>query len=59
VVKPDALTWKDSPTLPKGAQFTTILGDPTKAERWSSNALSFHPTIKFRHTLIPLSRLPP
>jgi len=32
VVKPDALTWKDSPTLPKGAQFTTILGDPAKAE---------------------------
>jgi quercetin dioxygenase-like cupin family protein len=32
VVKPDALTWKDSPALPKGAQFTTILGDPTKAE---------------------------
>ena len=32
VVKPDALTWKDSPALPKGAQFATILGDPTKAE---------------------------
>jgi len=32
VVKPDALTWKDSPSLPKGAQFATILGDPTKAE---------------------------
>jgi quercetin dioxygenase-like cupin family protein len=32
VVKPDALTWKDSPALPKGAQFTTILGDPAKAE---------------------------
>jgi quercetin dioxygenase-like cupin family protein len=32
VVKPDALTWKDSPILPKGAQFVTILGDPTKAE---------------------------
>ena len=32
LVKPDALTWKDSPTLPKGAQFTTILGDPAKAE---------------------------
>src|SRR5947207_14554990 len=32
VVKPDALTWKVSRTLPKGAQFTTILGDPAKAE---------------------------
>ena len=32
VVKPDALTWQDSPALPKGARFATILGDPTKAE---------------------------
>jgi quercetin dioxygenase-like cupin family protein len=32
VVKPDALTWQDSPALPKGAQFATIVGDPTKAE---------------------------
>jgi quercetin dioxygenase-like cupin family protein len=32
VVTPDGLTWKDSPALPKGAQFVTILGDPTKAE---------------------------
>ena len=27
VVKPDALTWQDSPALPKGAQFATILGE--------------------------------
>jgi len=32
VVTPDALIWKDSPALPKGAQATIILGDPTKAE---------------------------
>lgn len=32
VVTPDALTWKDNPALPKGAQVATILGDPTKAE---------------------------
>jgi quercetin dioxygenase-like cupin family protein len=32
VVKPDALIWKDNLALPKGAQVTTILGDPTKAE---------------------------
>ena len=31
-VKPNELTWKDNPALPKGAQFATILGDPTKAE---------------------------
>lgn len=32
VVTPDALIWKDSPALPKGAQVAIILGDPTKAE---------------------------
>jgi quercetin dioxygenase-like cupin family protein len=32
VVKPDALTWKDNPALPKGLQTAVILGDPTKAE---------------------------
>ena len=32
VVKPDALTWKDNPALPKGFQIAVILGDPTKAE---------------------------
>jgi len=31
-VKPDELTWKDNPALPKGAQFAVLLGDPTKAE---------------------------
>ena len=30
-VMPDALTWKDNPALPKGAQFAILLGDPTKA----------------------------
>jgi quercetin dioxygenase-like cupin family protein len=27
----DALTWKDNPTLPKGAQFAVLSGDPAKA----------------------------
>ncbi len=31
LVKPDALTWKDNPSLPKGAQAAILLGDPTKA----------------------------
>jgi quercetin dioxygenase-like cupin family protein len=30
-VTPDALTWRDSPTLPKGAQVAVLLGDATKA----------------------------
>jgi quercetin dioxygenase-like cupin family protein len=30
-VMPDALTWKDNPALPKGAQLAILLGDPTKA----------------------------
>jgi quercetin dioxygenase-like cupin family protein len=29
-VKPDELTWKDNPALPKGAQTAVLLGDPTK-----------------------------
>jgi quercetin dioxygenase-like cupin family protein len=32
VVKPDALTWKENPALPKGFQTAAILGDPTKTE---------------------------
>jgi hypothetical protein len=30
-VMPDALTWKDNPALPRGAQLAILLGDPTKA----------------------------
>jgi quercetin dioxygenase-like cupin family protein len=30
MVTPDALTWTDSPALPKGGQVATLLGDPTK-----------------------------
>jgi quercetin dioxygenase-like cupin family protein len=30
-IKPDALKWADVPTLPKGAQIATLMGDPTKA----------------------------
>jgi len=31
MVTPDALTWKDNPNVPKGAQVAVLLGDPTKA----------------------------
>jgi len=31
MIKPDGLTWKDNPALPKGAQFAVLVGDPTKA----------------------------
>ncbi len=30
MVTPDALTWKDNPARPKGAQTAVLLGDPTK-----------------------------
>jgi quercetin dioxygenase-like cupin family protein len=30
MVKPDGLTWKDNPNIPKGAQVAILLGDPTK-----------------------------
>ena len=29
-IKPDALKWVDVPALPKGAQTTVLVGDPTK-----------------------------
>jgi quercetin dioxygenase-like cupin family protein len=31
LVKPEALTWKENPNIPKGAQVAVLLGDPTKA----------------------------
>ena len=31
MVKPDALTWKDNPNIPKGGQVAVLVGDPTKA----------------------------
>lgn len=31
MVKPDALTWRDSPALPKGGQVAILVGNPTKA----------------------------
>jgi quercetin dioxygenase-like cupin family protein len=31
MVKPDALTWKDNPSIPKGGQVAVLVGDPTKA----------------------------
>jgi len=30
-VKPDELTWKDNPAIPKGGQVAILVGDPTKA----------------------------
>ena len=29
-IKPDGLAWKDAPSLPKGAQFVILAGDPAK-----------------------------
>jgi len=31
LVKPDALAWKDNPSIPKGAHVAVLVGDPTKA----------------------------
>ena len=31
-VKPDQLTWKDNPNIPKGGQVAVLQGDPTKPE---------------------------
>ncbi len=29
-ISPDVLAWKDAPSLPKGAQYVILAGDPTK-----------------------------
>src|SRR6266851_7712251 len=31
LVKPDELTWRDNPALPKGGQVAVLVGDPAKA----------------------------
>jgi quercetin dioxygenase-like cupin family protein len=31
IVEPDAVTWKESPSQPRGAQFAVLMGDPSKA----------------------------
>jgi quercetin dioxygenase-like cupin family protein len=46
LVKPDALTWKDNPNLPKGAQSVTLLGDPTKAGQMVVNRTKFPPNYR-------------
>jgi quercetin dioxygenase-like cupin family protein len=46
LVKPDALTWKDNPNLPKGAQSVTLLGDPTKAGQMVVNRTKLPPNYR-------------
>lgn len=46
LVKPDALTWKDNPNLPKGAQNATLLGDPTKAGGMVVNRVKLPPNYR-------------
>jgi hypothetical protein len=43
LVKPDALIWKDSPNLPKGAQVAILVGDPTKPGEVVVQRLKFPP----------------
>ena len=43
LVKPDALTWKDSPNLPKGGQVAILVGDPTKPGEVVVQRLRFPP----------------
>ena len=42
-VTPDALTWTDNPTMPKGAQTAVLVGDPTKAGETSTARTKFPP----------------
>ncbi len=46
LVKPDALTWKDNPNLPKGAQAVTLVGDPTKAGEMVVNRVKLPPNYR-------------
>jgi hypothetical protein len=51
LVKPESLTWKDNPALPKGAQSVTLLGDPTKAGEMVVTRTKLPATIEFRPAL--------
>jgi quercetin dioxygenase-like cupin family protein len=46
MVTPDALTWKDNPALPKGAQTAVVIGDPTKAGELFVTRTKFPPNYK-------------
>jgi quercetin dioxygenase-like cupin family protein len=45
VFQPDALTWHDEPTLPKGGQSVLLFGDPTKPEMFVAR-VKFPPHFK-------------
>jgi quercetin dioxygenase-like cupin family protein len=42
-VTPDALTWNDSPNVPKGGQVAILVGDPTKPGEVVVQRLKFPP----------------
>jgi quercetin dioxygenase-like cupin family protein len=46
MVKPDALTWKDNPNIPKGGQTAVLVGDPTKAGSVVVQRVKFPPNYK-------------
>jgi quercetin dioxygenase-like cupin family protein len=43
LVKPDAITWKDHPNIPKGGQVTILVGDPKKQGEVVVQRLKFPP----------------
>ena len=43
IVSPDTLAWKDAPSLPKGAQFVILAGDPAKPGSMVIQRLKFPP----------------
>jgi quercetin dioxygenase-like cupin family protein len=46
MVKPDALTWNDNPSIPKGGQVAVLVGDPTKAGSVVVQRVKFPPNYK-------------
>jgi quercetin dioxygenase-like cupin family protein len=43
IVKPDTLTWRDAPHLPKGAQIAILIGDPRKSGEMVVQRVKFPP----------------
>ena len=57
MVKPDALTWKDSPNIPKGGQVAVLVGDPTKAGETVVQRIKFPPNFTMPPHTHPFSEV--
>ena len=57
VMRPDSLTWKENPALPKGIQIATLVGDPTKAGETVVQRIMFPPNFQMPPHTHPFSEV--